>query len=122
MNLQGHLMNLEEEFWKGDADFYRRNLVDDALMVFAEPVGVLTKDRTVETIAGAPRWVEVHLREPAVVRLAEDAAMVTYKAEARREGDDAPYSALAGSAYVRRGDSWKLAFHQQTPIPPPASP
>lgn len=50
MDLEQHLLNLKEQCWTGDADFYRRNI----------------------------------------------------------------YSALVSSAYVRRDDSWKIAFHQQT--------
>jgi len=39
---------------------------------------------------------------------------VAYRATARRDGAD--YNALFNSTYVREGASWKLAFHQQTPI------
>lgn len=38
---------------------------------------------------------------------------MTYGVLAQR--DDTAYSALMSSVYVRRGDGWKLAFHQQTP-------
>jgi hypothetical protein len=30
--------------------------------------------------------------------------------------DGKRYAALVSSAYVKRNGSWKLAFHQQTPI------
>ena len=115
MDLEKQLLDLEEQFWKGSGDFYQRHLTDDSLMVFADPVGVLTRDRTIETISAGPRWVEVGFEEVRVVRLTEDAALLTYKASARREGEESQYSARASSAYVRRGGSWKLAFHQQTP-------
>jgi hypothetical protein len=115
MDVERQLLDLEEQFWKGDAEFYRRNLTDDALMVFAEPVGVLTKDQTVQAIAGSPRWVEIGIRDVRMVRLAEDAVIATYKVSARRERGAAPYPALASSAYVNRQGAWKLAFHQQTP-------
>jgi hypothetical protein len=36
-----------------------------------------------------------------------------YSATARRE--EFPYRALATSVYVKRGDTWQLAVHQQTP-------
>jgi hypothetical protein len=115
MALEKQLLKLEERFWKGDADFYRRNLTDDSLMVFAEPVGILTKDQTVQAVAAGPRWAEVQFREVRVVRLTDGAAVVTYKARARHEGGDSEYSALVSSAYVNRRGSWKLAVHQQTP-------
>jgi hypothetical protein len=47
MNIAGDLIALEEQFWKGDADFYRRRLNRAALMVFPDPVGVLGKEKTV---------------------------------------------------------------------------
>ena len=51
MNIAGNLIALEEEFWKGDADFYRQRLTAEALMVFADPVGVLGKEETVASIS-----------------------------------------------------------------------
>ena len=108
------LLTLEREFWKGDADFYRRHLSDHAVMVFPEPAGVMTRDQVLEAIASAPRWADVHLEEPRVVTLTGETAILTYKATARREGDTTPYVALVSSVYVNGGGRWKLAFHQHT--------
>jgi hypothetical protein len=115
LDLEKQLLQFEEQFWKGGADFFRDNLTDDSLMVFADPVGILTKDQTLEAIAASPRWVEVRLREHRIVRLTDDAVIVTYKVNARRESESSEYSALVSSAHVRRRGSWKLAFHQQAP-------
>jgi hypothetical protein len=115
MALEKQLLQLEERFWKGDADFYRQHLTDDSLMVFAEPVGILTKDQTIQAVAAGPRWAEVEFREARVVRLTDRVAIVIYKARARQEGGDSVYSPLVSSAYVNRQGSWKLAVHQQTP-------
>lgn len=115
MNDEKELLGLEEEFWRGGADFYRTNVTDEALMVFAEPVGVLDKAQAVESIASAPRWSDVRFEGAKVVRLSNDAALLTYKATARRDGDAAPYVTLASSVYVVRAGGRKLAFHQQTP-------
>ena len=38
MNITGDLIALEEQFWKGDADFYRQRLTAEALMVFPDPL------------------------------------------------------------------------------------
>jgi hypothetical protein len=51
------------------------------------------------------------------VQLTPEAIVLAYRASAQREGDSLRYSALASSAYVNSGGSWKLAFHQQTPGP-----
>jgi hypothetical protein len=84
-------------------------------MVFAEPVGVLEREDTISSIAAGPRWAEVQLREARLLRLAEDAVLLSYRATARRPDAAAAYDALASSAYVRRSGEWQLDFHQQSP-------
>ena len=116
MNLEDHLFKLEERFWTEGAGYFRRNLADSAVMVFPEPAGVLVKDEIASSVEAAARWSKVELEEHRLLELSEDAALVTYKATARRPGKD-PYVARASSAYVRDGTAWKLAFHQQTPVP-----
>jgi hypothetical protein len=114
MGDEARWLEIEEGFWKGDAGFYRRHLTDDAIMVFPEPVGVLSRERTIEAIASAPRWASVRFEEPRIVRLRDDVAVVSYRATAAREGQDSPHTAFASSVYVRDDGAWKLAFHQQT--------
>jgi hypothetical protein len=115
MTSEHELLTLERQFWKGDADFYRRQLTDKAVMVFPEPAGVLTRDKILEAIASAPRWAEARIDEPRIVDLTQESALVTYKATARRESDTKDYVALVSSVYVNQDGSWKLAFHQHTP-------
>jgi len=112
--LMDRLVDLERGFWTGDGDFYRGNLTDDAVMVFPDPVGVLDRRSIVESISAASRWNNVEIGAPACVRVADGAALLTYRATAGREGQP-PYEALASSLYVERGGAWRLAFHQQTP-------
>ena len=104
-------MELKEQLWKGDADLYQENLT------VAAPVGVLTREETLETIAAGPRWAQVSFDDARVVALDELAVVLTYRASARRAGAEGRYTARASSAYVRREGWWKLAFHQQTPSP-----
>jgi hypothetical protein len=115
MNLQDRLTALEREFWGGDAAFYDEHLSDDALMVFPEPVSIMNRDETVRSIADAPRWSDVRMEDVRMVPLTATAAVLTYRATARR-GDDAPYLARASSVYVERDGMWTLAFHQQGPL------
>lgn len=114
-NLEQQLLALEEGFWGGDADYYRQNLTRDSLMTFAEPVGVLTTNETISSIASSQRWADFRFDEVRVIQPAENVAILSYRAVARREDDASDYSALASSVYIRDGDSWKMAFHQQTP-------
>lgn len=58
----------------------------------------------------------MELEEHRLLELSDNAALVTYKATARRPGKGEPYVVRASSAYVRDGAAWKLAFHQRTPL------
>jgi hypothetical protein len=116
-NVTQALLAREEEAWRAlaagtGADFYRRNLTDDALMVF--PFGVLDRAATIAAIEAAPPWAWFRIDEPKVVRLAADAALLTYRATAQRTGQ-APYTAWMTTVFVQRDGTWKTAFHQQTP-------
>jgi hypothetical protein len=48
-----------------------------------------------------------------VVRLSDDSGIVVYEVVAQRPGED-PYSAVVSTTFVRDGDGWKVAFHQQS--------
>jgi hypothetical protein len=116
LKLEDHLFKLEEKFWTEGTDYYRRNLAYAAIMVFPEPAGVMVKDEIASSVDGKPRWSQVALEEHRLLELSDSAAVVTYKATARRADGGAQYVARASSAYVRDGAAWKLAFHQQTPV------
>jgi hypothetical protein len=113
--LEDVLFAVEEQFWLEGAEHYAANLSPAAVMVFPDPAGVRVKDEIESSIAG-PRWSDVALEEHRLMQLNEGAAIVTYKATARRDGEARPYVARASSAYVHDGKRWKLAFHQQTPV------
>jgi hypothetical protein len=116
IKLEDHLFALEEKFWTGGAEHYERNLASAAIMVFPDPAGVLVKDDHASSVGAKARWSEVALEEHRLLELGDRAAVVTYKATARRPGSGEPYVARASSAYVRDGAGWRLAFHQQTPL------
>lgn len=116
-NLQQTLVALEEQGWQAlsrgtGADFYRRNLTADALMVF--PFGVLTREQAIETMGAAPPWARFSIEEPLVVGLTPDSALLTYRARAERAGQE-PYSAFMTTVFVKQHGAWKTAFHQQSP-------
>jgi hypothetical protein len=116
IKLEDHLFSLEEKFWTQGAEYYRRNLAPAAVMVFPDPAGVQVKDDVASSLGPVPRWSRVALEEHRLLELSGSAALVTYKATARRPDGGEPYVARASSAYVRDGGAWKLAFHQQTPL------
>ena len=112
-NVESTLWEHERGFWTGGAEYYRRNLANNALMVF--PRMTLDKAQTIESIANAPRWTTVTFETQQYVPLSDDVVALHYHAVAVRDGDPSPYSALVTSVYVRREAEWLLAIHQQTP-------
>ena len=117
MNVQDTLLAIEEQFWKGDADFHVRTLTEDALMIFPAPAGLLDKARVVHAIATSQRWREVAFRDSRLLQPRSDVAILAYRVSARREGQEARYAAYVSSVYIERNGGWELAFHQQTPLP-----
>ena len=115
IHLEDHLFRMERKFWTEGPQFFERHLAYAAIMVFPEPTGVLTRDQVIQSFSNEARWSDVAFEDHRVLELSDRAALVSYRAVARR-GDREPYMAYASSAYVRDGGSWKLAFHQQTPL------
>jgi hypothetical protein len=119
MELQDQLLTIERSLWTNDAVVYESNLTDDALLAFPE-TGVITRDTAVEAIrqenAEGRRWAEVRFDDIRVLRIGADTALLTYRVAARWAHERSSTTALASSVYARRGDVWKLAFHQQSPL------
>jgi hypothetical protein len=119
MDLTRPLVEIEKQLWKNDAALYHQHLLEEAVLVFAE-TGVITKSAAVEAIeaenAEGRRWAEVRFYDARSLQVAADVAVLTYRVNARWEHERSKSTALASSMYVLRDGSWKLAFHQQTPI------
>jgi hypothetical protein len=96
------------------AGFYRESLTDDALMVV--PGFIVDKPTFLAGIDAEEPWSTLRIEDPRVIELTPSCAIVLYRAVGRREGRP-EYTAFMSSVYVDRGGSWKLAYHQQTPIP-----
>jgi len=114
------LVSLERSGWEAlstdgstAASFYGDVLAHDVLMLL--PGGMAIDDRAavVASMQGDP-WDSYQLQDERVMDLGGSAAVVAYRAVARRAGHE--YAALCNSTYVRQDGQWKLALHQQTPI------
>lgn len=109
---------LEREGWEalaGDdpVGWWADRLDEQALMVF--PGFVASREQALQGMAEAPPWAWFRLDDVRAVDLG-DTALVVYSAAARRDGQP-EYRALMASTWVRRAGEWRLALHQQTPVP-----
>lgn len=114
------LVELERQGWialstSGEvaAHHYDSVLADEIL--FLLPGGLVIDDReeALRTFRGTP-WTTFELSDPQVLLFSETTAALTYRARARRDGEQ--YEALCNSTYVLSDNRWRLALHQQTPI------
>jgi hypothetical protein len=117
MENDSDLLALEKGFWTRGAGFFDEHLAADATMVFPAPTGVLRRERILSSIEHTQRWQSVRMHDPVVARPSATVAVLTYRAEALRRRNDAPYRAHVTSVYRRADDEWRLAFHQQSPPP-----
>jgi hypothetical protein len=116
MRLEETLLGLERKFWTEGPEFYREHLDASCLTAFARQAGVASKEQIAEQVSDPPRWRELQLEAKGLLRPTRNVAILTYEATAKRP-DGAPYGALVSSGYVKRAGGWKMAFHQQTPLP-----
>ena len=114
------LLDLEHAGWRAlstggaaASDYYRDVLADDVLMLFPGGFVIDDRDTVIQSMDGPP-WTSYELADERVYDLNAESAVVAYRAKATREGTD--YEALFNSTYIRVGDDWKLALHQQTPV------
>jgi hypothetical protein len=117
MALLDDLLELEKRLWTGDAEEYRSTVADECLIAFAKTAGVMSRDEVASTVGGGARWSEPTTEVRGLLQPTRDFAVLTYEAKTTRQSKNAePYKALVTSGYVKHGQEWKLAFHQQTPL------
>jgi hypothetical protein len=95
--------------------FYDAVLTSDA--TFVVPGTVLGREETLASWDAAPPWRDVELSDERMLDVTEDVCIVTYAGRAWRDAGD-PYDARFTTVYVYDGAEWRVAFHQQTPVPP----
>lgn len=105
---------IERELWLGGPEVFRRWVARECLMVFPDPVGILSGPTVIESIAPGLRWQAVSFPVTAVRRLGAEVAVLAYRVEATRPVG-APYTANCSTTYVQQAGDWWLMQHQQTP-------
>jgi hypothetical protein len=110
------LLALEKKFWTGNAQFYRDNVDDSALVAFtSDMAGVMSNEEIASSAGQGNQWKDLDIKLKGLIEPADDMAILSYEAHATRSnGED--YAALVSTGYARRDDGWKMVFHQQTPL------
>jgi Domain of unknown function (DUF4440) len=114
------LITIERTLWENDADTYHERYSPEALLIFPG-VGRIDRERAVAAIrkenAEGRAWAEVRFDDVDGRWIKSDAAaLITYMATARWNYESSASKTHCASVYVRVGESWRVAFHQQTPI------
>lgn len=111
----GAAWSLEERFWTAGEDHYQAALDPACIMAFPAPAGILSGPSIAGSLAGAPRWSAVEMRDRVVARPHPGLLVLGYRALGSRDGA-APYEAFCTSSYRLTDEGWKLFQHQQTPV------
>jgi hypothetical protein len=113
------LITIERTLWKNNAKVYHDRYSPEALLIFPG-VGRIDRDTAVaairqENVEGRA-WAEVRFDDVDGRWIKSDAAaLITYMATAHWNYESTASKAFCASVYVRVGESWRVAFHQQTP-------
>ena len=114
------LITIERTLWENNAEIYHERYSPEALLIFPA-VGRIDRDTTEAAIrqenAEGRAWAEVRFDDVDGRWISTDAAaLISYMATARWNYESSASKTLCASVYLRVGGSWRVAFHQQTPI------
>ncbi len=114
------LLALEWRTWAAltseqDAQAYYDGILSHDMMLVL-PGMVLERAEALESWLNSVPWHDFEIEEPRAMYLGKGAALLTYRATARRAEDVPSYRALCTSVYRRVDGRWRLAFQQQTPL------
>jgi hypothetical protein len=116
--LQDELFEIEEGFWLKGEDYFLAHVDDQCLLAFPTMPdfhGVHSREEVAATAKQPNRWSDLKMTNRQLVQPGEDVAIISYRIDATK-ADGKPYAALIGSAYAKRGDGWKLTFHQHSAL------
>ncbi len=119
--LQATLLDVERRGWDSlcnstGAEFYGKIMTEDAMMVLANGA-VMDRDDVVDSLRQAPPWRTYDISDARLIDAGPDSSVLVYVGSAYRDGDDPAFVGAMSSVYVRRGDEWRLALYQRTPMP-----
>src|SRR5690554_6368614 len=118
MSVHDDLFAIEEGFWLAGSDHFAAHLDDRCLLAFpqaGEKHGIRSAEHVAATATPSNRRRDLSTTNRHALELTADVAIISYRAEVTR-ADGQPYAAFVRSACGRRGDEWKLAFRQLSPV------
>ena len=119
--LQSTLVSIEEKLWEAwknrDGKPFEMHLAADCIEIGG--TGIRSQAQIVERISGGACDVQGYsLSEWNLHRISDDTAILTYKAsqvDATCDGNKVPAQVYANTVFVKRGEKWLAAAHQETP-------
>src|ERR1700693_5757368 len=114
------LVDMEKSLWEAwknhDSAPFQKLLSSDSVNV--NPMGVTGTEQAVKDIGGSDCKVNTYsVEDPKATLDEKDAVLLTSKAtqDAVCGGQKVPETVWASSLWVKKGNEWKAAFHQETP-------
>jgi hypothetical protein len=119
MDKPEELMRIERSLWTNDAALYEATYAPEAILIFPD-VGRIGLEQALEAIraehAAGRHWADVEFAGVRLTSIASDVEFLSYEATARWNDEKTPARTLCATLYARRGDTWRVLFHQQTSI------
>jgi hypothetical protein len=120
-SLEDHLRQLEEALLSPETRYDPATLcllLTEDFCEFGSSGRVFNRQQVVETIQ-SERLIHYSIADCRVRLLAQNVALVTYKATGRKESEASDTVSLRSSLWVMREGRWLMLFHQGTKIPHP---
>ncbi len=77
----------------------------------------MDRSAVIDALRQAPPWRSYDISDARLIETGSDSFVLVYIGSAYRDGVDPDFVGAMSSVYVRRGDGWRLALYQQTPVP-----
>lgn len=114
------LVDMEKSLWEGwknhDPGAFQKLLSSDSVSV--NPMGVSGTEQAVKEIGSSDCKVNSYsVEDPKATWVDKVVVLLTYKAtqDAVCGSQKVPETVWASSLWVKKGNEWKAAFHQETP-------
>ena len=113
LSVTDQLRELERQLLQPEARASRAELdalLAEEFMEFGASGRIYNKASAIDVMCASPGRAPISMLDFAMRQLAEDVAMVTYRAVAAGAPDS-----LRSSLWMRRAGHWRIVFHQGTP-------